>query len=64
MLLQLSDAELKVLEDVLRRAMGDLREEIYKTEAAEYQAQLHKREVVLDGLLTKMAGSIAAIGAD
>ena len=37
MLLQLEPLDYEVLADVLRRAMADLREEIYKTDAAEYR---------------------------
>ena len=55
MLLQLSPTEFEVVADVLRRAMGDLREEIYKTEEAQFEAKLKQREAVLNGVLMRMA---------
>jgi hypothetical protein len=55
MQLQLNGAELEVVADLLRRAMSNLREEIYKTETTDFQAQLKKREAVLAGVLKKVA---------
>jgi hypothetical protein len=60
MLLQLDARELDVVHDVLRRAMGELREEIYKTEAADFEAQLKSREAVLNSVLTKIAAAEAS----
>jgi hypothetical protein len=60
MLLQLSGAELEVLADVLRRAMGDLREEIYKTETVEFEAQLKRREALLKAVLQRIAATDAS----
>ncbi len=60
MLLQLDDREMDVVSDVLRRAMGELREEIYKTEAAAFEAQLKSREAVLNSVLTKIAAAEAS----
>ena len=60
MLLQLDSLEHEVLADVLRRAMADLREEIYKTDAAEYQARLKAREVILNGLIQQLHAAEAS----
>lgn len=57
MQVQLSSGELEVVADILRRAMGDLREEIYKTEVSDFEAQLKTREAVLEGVLKKIAAS-------
>ena len=59
MQLELSEAEREVLEDVLRRALGDLREEIYKTEVAEYKAGLKEREALIQALLSRVGTSPA-----
>jgi hypothetical protein len=60
MLLQLEPLEAEVLADVMRRAMADLREEIYKTDAADYQAQLKAREVILNGLIKQLRAAEAS----
>jgi hypothetical protein len=60
MLLQLEPLDYEVLADVLRRAMADLREEIYKTDAAEYQAQLKTREAILRGLIQQLHAAEAS----
>jgi hypothetical protein len=60
MLLQLEPLEYEVLADILRRAMADLREEIYKTETANYQAQLKAREVILEGLIQQLVAAEAS----
>jgi hypothetical protein len=52
--LELSDPERAVLEDVLERALGDLREEIYKTDLAEFKDALKEREVTIRGLLARL----------
>ena len=55
MLLELDPQACEVLADVLRRAMGDLREEIYKTDATDYEEQLRRREAILGGLIDRLA---------
>ena len=60
MLLQITEAEHDLLLDLLHSALGNLREEIYKTEAAAYQAQLKQREKVLTGLLARVTGADAS----
>ena len=47
MQLDLSAEEAAVLVDALEKALGDLREEIYKSEVAEYKAALKQREAIL-----------------
>jgi hypothetical protein len=60
MLLDMDRWEVEVVADVLRRAMGDLREEIYKTEARHYEVELKRREAVLAGLIAKLAAAQAS----
>jgi hypothetical protein len=54
--LELSEAEREVVTDVLTRAMGDLREEIYKTDTTDYKDQLREREAILAGVLQRLGG--------
>jgi hypothetical protein len=54
MQLELSAAEAQVLDEVLTRALGDLREEIYKSEVADYKAALKQREVIIQSLLQRL----------
>jgi hypothetical protein len=54
MQLELSPAEAQVLEEILTRALGDLREEIYKSEVADYKAGLKQREVIIQSLLQRL----------
>ena len=39
---------------VVAAALGDLREEIYKSEVADYKAALKQREVVIRSLLQRL----------
>jgi hypothetical protein len=43
-----------VLEEVLDHALGDVREQIYKTEVAEYKTGLKAREAVIESLLQQL----------
>ena len=52
--LELSDPERAVLEDLLERALSDLREEIYKTDLADFKDALKEREVTIRGLLARL----------
>jgi hypothetical protein len=54
MQLELSDPERAVLEDLLERALSDLREEIYKTDLADFKDALKEREVTIRGLLARL----------
>jgi hypothetical protein len=60
MLLELNRQEFDVVADVLRRAMADLREEIYKTETADFEAQLKHRETVLAEVLRRLTAAEAS----
>jgi hypothetical protein len=55
MQLDLSAEEAAVLSEVLDSALGDLREEIYKAEVAEYKATLKQRERILRSLIARLA---------
>jgi hypothetical protein len=54
MQLDMTPTEAQVLEEVLARALGDLREEIYKSEVADYKAALKQREVIIQSLLQRL----------
>jgi hypothetical protein len=54
MQLELSDAERETLEDLLERALSNLREEIYKTDLADFKDTLKVREVVIRSLLARL----------
>jgi hypothetical protein len=54
MQLDITPTEAQVLEEVLARALGDLREEIYKSEVADYKAALKQREVIIQSLLQRL----------
>jgi len=41
----------RILEEVLDRARGEIREEVYKSELADYKAALKQREAIIDSLL-------------
>ena len=62
MQLDLNPEESAVLVDALGKALGDLREEIYKSEVAEYKAALKQREAVLTGLIARLAARPASSG--
>jgi hypothetical protein len=54
MQLPLSFDEAEVLEDILTSALGDLREQVYKSEVAEYKTALKQREAIVSGLLQRV----------
>jgi hypothetical protein len=54
MQLEISPEAAEVLEDVLSNALGSLREEIYKTEAADYKTNLKRREAIIVSLLERV----------
>jgi hypothetical protein len=55
MQLDLTAEEAAVLADGLDSALGNVREEIYKSEVAEYKAALKLREAILVGLIARLA---------
>ncbi len=54
MQLSLRSDEAEVLEEILTSALGDLREQVYKSEVAEYKAALRQREAIVTGLLERI----------
>lgn len=54
MQLDLTPDEAAVIVDVLDSALGDLREQVYKTEVAEYKDTLKLREAVLTRVLGQL----------
>jgi hypothetical protein len=50
----ISAEEAEVLEELLTSALGDLREQVYKAEVAEYKAVLKQRENVVAGVLDRI----------
>ena len=62
MQLDLSAEETAVLVDALEKALGGLREEIYKAEVAEYKTLLKQREAILTGLIARLAARPASSG--
>ena len=54
MQLALGSDEAEVLEEILTSALGDLREQVYKSEVAEYKAALKRREAIVAGLLERI----------
>lgn len=57
MQLDLTADEAAVLLDVLDSALGDLREEIYKSEVADYKAGLKQREAIVTALLSRLGAA-------
>jgi hypothetical protein len=55
MLIDLNDDERLLLAELLNAARGDLREEIYKTEATDYKRDLKDREKTLEALIQKVS---------
>lgn len=62
MVIELTREELELLRELLKRAYGDLREEIYKTETFEYKMELKRQEVVLEGIMNKVAQALVPAG--
>ena len=54
MRIELSQEELDLLRELLARANADLREEVYRTEAAEWKRALKAQERVLQTLIEKL----------
>ena len=52
--IELTEAELDLLRELLKRANADLREEVYRTEAADWKRALKAQERVLQALLDKL----------
>jgi hypothetical protein len=52
----LSGEEAAIVANLLRDELGNLREEIYKTENYDLRQELHQREALLKGLLVRLGG--------
>jgi hypothetical protein len=59
MQIDLTENEAAVLATVLDSALGELREEIYKSEVADYKASLKERETVLTGVLRRLGTRVS-----
>ncbi len=55
MRIELSQEEVDLLRELLARANADLREEVYRTEAAAWKRALKTQERVLQTLIEKLA---------
>ncbi len=62
MMLEMDQRERQVLEQVVRSALGTVREEMYKTETTDYEAQPREREQLLVELERRVS-ALAAVEA-
>lgn len=53
----LSQEEAAIVADLVRQELGNLREEIYKTENYDLRQELHQREALLKSLLARVGGA-------
>jgi hypothetical protein len=51
---ELTEEERELLLETLRRVLGELRSEIYKTEAFDYKEALKAREAAITGLIDRL----------
>jgi hypothetical protein len=54
MQLDIGADEARVLAEILEKALGDLREEVYKAEVADYKVLLKQREAVITQILERL----------
>jgi hypothetical protein len=54
MSLQLTSEELELLREVVNRELGNVKEEVYKTDSLEYKLQLRSREATIVAILSKL----------
>jgi hypothetical protein len=52
--LTLSDDQQSLLVSLLQETLGEVREEVYKSELTAYRNELKKKEVLVRGLLTQL----------
>jgi hypothetical protein len=55
MTLELSDKEKELLKDILELCLGDLREEIVKTESSKWKPLLHDEEDTIKKIIQKLS---------
>jgi hypothetical protein len=60
MTLELSSDERTFLLEMLQNEFGRLRSEIYHTEAADYKAELKRREAMLEAIIGRLDSASAA----
>lgn len=60
MQLDLTSGEAAVLAEVLDTTLGELREQIYKSEVAEYKDSLKRREAALVAILQRLGAQTTA----
>ena len=53
--IDLSTDETTVITEILDSALGELREQIYQAEVAEYKDMLKQRETLLTGVLSRLS---------
>jgi hypothetical protein len=58
--LTLTDDQRTLLVSILQDTLGEVREEVYKTELHEYREELHQKEELVRGLLTALGAPPAA----
>ena len=51
---QLSSGELELLRELVSRELGNVKEEVYKTDSPEYKSQLRTREASIIAILNKL----------
>jgi hypothetical protein len=54
MQLDIGADEARVLAEILEKALGDLREEVYKAEVTDYKVLLKQREAVIAQILERL----------
>lgn len=54
--LTLSADEVEVLRTIVVEALGNLRDEIYKTDSYDLRGELKQREALVNGLLARLSG--------
>jgi hypothetical protein len=54
MQVELTPVELQVLREVLSRELGNVKEEVYRTDSAEYKELVRGREAAIRALLAKL----------
>jgi hypothetical protein len=59
MQLQLTSEELEVLRDLLSRELGNVKEEVYRTDSPEYKRLVKVREASILSLLAKLQDNTA-----
>jgi hypothetical protein len=59
MQLDLSNEEANIIAEVLDTALGELREQVYKSEVADYKAALKSRESVISGVLQRLGANVS-----